>query len=250
MRMRNNARMPDEVLIERVQQRLAELGLTPRAASLAATGKPDSIRNILRGRKPRSDTLDAIAGALACSTDYLLGKSEEISPSGRGIDQIQAKSGANAPSQAGPGANMIENPPEFGERTLPVLGVAVAGSDEIVIHSDQPLYYVRRPPSLMGVQDGYVVIVAGDSMNPRYFDGEAVYVHPRRRIVGGEQTFVVVQLRPETEGEPPPAVVKRYIRQTSKELVLEQYNPPKEIRYPLRDVLAVHLIVPALEPHG
>ena len=62
----------------RIQQRLLELGLTPRAASKKAGGSPDLVRNMMRaisvGKRysPRADTLTDLARALETTPEWLL----------------------------------------------------------------------------------------------------------------------------------------------------------------------------------
>lgn len=78
-------------------------------------------------------------------------------------------------------------------------------------------------------------------MEPRYFDGETIYVDPQKRVTRGD--FVVAQIQNPNEGSPPLAYIKRFVRRNDKELVLEQYNPAKEISFPHQAVVSVHYIV-------
>ena len=39
------------------------------------------------------------------------------------------------------------------------------------------------------------------------------------------------------------ALIKKYERQTGSELILSQYNPPKELRFAIETVKSIHLIV-------
>lgn len=162
-------------------------------------------------------------------------------------DEIPLKSETIAPIKAGENARVMQGKPEFGQRDLPVRGVAAAGTDALFITNGEPHDWALRPPALMGVTDAYAVITAGDSMEPRYLDGEAVYVHPGRRVTRGPHIYVVVQLHPDEEGEAPVALVKKYERQTAKELVLSQYNPPKELRFAIKTVKSIHLIINPLD---
>lgn len=67
--------MTETILQTRIRERLDELGITPRAASLRAGLGPDAIRTILDGRSksPRGERLQALARALECDIRYLLG---------------------------------------------------------------------------------------------------------------------------------------------------------------------------------
>lgn len=126
-----------------------------------------------------------------------------------------------------------------GGNTIPVYGSAVAGLDGEFEMNGSMLYEVMAPPSLTAA-GAYAVQVSGDSMEPRYFDGETVFVDPTRRVTRGD--FVIAQIRMTEEG-PLLAYVKRFVRHNVKELVLEQYNPAKELRFAADNVVSVHYIV-------
>lgn len=123
---------------------------------------------------------------------------------------------------------------------IPVYGSAVGGLDGEFEMNGSFLYEVLAPPSLSPIKGAYAVQVVGDSMEPRYFDGEVVFVDPTRRVKRGD--FVIVQIKREEEG-PLLAYVKRFIRHNVNELVLEQYNPAKELRFNSTEVHSVHFIV-------
>jgi phage repressor protein C with HTH and peptisase S24 domain len=91
------------------------------------------------------------------------------------------------------------------------------------------------------VRDAYAVYVVGDSMEPRYFAGETVFVNPRLPI--GKGAFVVAQISGGDEAEPHHAFIKRFVSQDSRRLRLEQYNPKKVIEFPTSKVVSVHRII-------
>jgi SOS-response transcriptional repressor LexA len=126
--------------------------------------------------------------------------------------------------------------------TIPLYGQAVGGVDgEFFMNEGNKLSDVTAPPGLESVSGAYAVTVSSDSMEPRYYDGEVVFVHPKRRPVRGD--FVVAQIHNPNEGSPPLAYVKRLVRYTEGGLILEQFNPPKELRFEHRAVISVHVIV-------
>lgn len=67
------------VLQQRVQQRLDDLHLKARTASVEANLGPDAVRTILSGRSrsPRAENLAALARVLQCDVGYLLGTQDE-----------------------------------------------------------------------------------------------------------------------------------------------------------------------------
>lgn len=137
--------------------------------------------------------------------------------------------------------------PSTGTRDLPVMGTALGGSaSEFVgmfLMNGEIQDYIERPPSLRGVTSAYAVYVSDTSMVPRYFPGETLHIHPGRAVVRGDGTFVVVQLRPDAEGEPPRALVKKFVRRTADTLYLKQFNPATELSFPLDQVESLHLII-------
>jgi len=85
-------------------------------------------------------------------------------------------------------------------------------------------------------------------MEPRYHRGETVYIHPDKPVTVG--SYVWVQLRTKTEGEPPPALIKRLAKRTGTRIVLEQLNPAKLFDIAVNDVLFMHRIVGSGEDPG
>lgn len=129
---------------------------------------------------------------------------------------------------------------EAGGRSIPVYGSAVGGVDGEFEMNGNILYEVMAPPSLSPIAGAYAVQISGESMEPRYFDGEIAFIDPTRRVKKGD--FVVAQIATE-EGGPRLAFIKRFVRHNAEELVLEQYNPPKELRFPHETVHSVHFVV-------
>ena len=232
-------------LLERIDQRLAALGLNDRAASMKATGKPDSIRNIRRGRLPRADTLDRLATALKCSSDWLLGKATEAAPGEtRGFAGRSAAIGGSLPPSTDPPPPLHQARPSLDRAVanLPILGIAVAGKEGFFELNGEVHGYVERPAPLYGVQDAYALYVEDESMVPRYMPGELIFIHPRRPIT--KDCFVVVQFRPEEDGQAPRALVKQYIRRGGGELYLREYHPAaRMLTFSLESVLSIHRII-------
>jgi len=132
-------------------------------------------------------------------------------------------------------------------RDLPVLGTAVGGDGGCFDFNGEVVDYVRRPPGLDRAQGAFAIYVQGDSMAPRYEEGDLVFVHPGRPARPG--CDVVVELTG-PEGEPGQSLLKRLLRRTADRLELSQFNPPKEFSVPLKEVKAVHRILSAAELLG
>jgi phage repressor protein C with HTH and peptisase S24 domain len=123
---------------------------------------------------------------------------------------------------------------------IPLYGHAVGGKDGEFILTGNRISEVMAPPNLWHVPDAYAVYAVGDSMEPRYFAGEIVFVNPRLPISRG--AFVVAQISKGQEAEPR-AYVKRFVSQDARRLRLEQYNPKKVLEFSISAVVAIHRIV-------
>jgi len=142
---------------------------------------------------------------------------------------------------------LLDEPNTFGlpqpavlERTIPVYGQAMGGDDGYFVLNGEKIGDLLAPPSLSKVRGAYAVLVSGESMEPRYFAGEAVYLNPNIPARRGD--FVVAQVL-EGEDPIPRAYVKQFVRMNGDELVVAQFNPAKELRFPVARVRAVHRIV-------
>ena len=120
---------------------------------------------------------------------------------------------------------------------LPILGHAEAGEDGTFLDNGAVTGYAGRPANLVGVTNAYALIVHNASMRPRYEPREIIEVDPNIPVQPND--YVVVQTTDDR------AFIKLLRRRTQRAIILEQYNPPKEIRFAPEDVAAMHLIVGA-----
>ncbi|MEC9345036.1 MAG: S24 family peptidase [Pseudomonadota bacterium] len=227
--------MANDELLARIDQRLRDRGLTDYRASMLAAGRPEIIRNIRRGRSnnPRRDTLEKLARVLDCSFEWLAtgrGPVEPL-PDGNGLaGSIPAVAGA---------APLV---PARAEMALdvPVLGTA-AGSLDGAFQLDigAPIDRVRRPPGIATAVDIYALYVVGDSMSPRFEDGELIYVSGRRPVRPGD--YVVVQVK--TDDDRIEAFCKKLRRRDQDRLTLQQFNPETAFDVPVARVTAVHKVL-------
>jgi SOS-response transcriptional repressor LexA len=124
-------------------------------------------------------------------------------------------------------------------RDLPVLGAVKGGSEGFYFNEGEPKEFIVRPPALSGVSNGFALYVEGDSMEPRYFAGEVLFVNPNRPITKG--CFVAVEL---LDGQ---GMIKQFLRRNDDHVVLHQYNPAKDLRLALREVKRMYRITGAGE---
>jgi SOS-response transcriptional repressor LexA len=123
---------------------------------------------------------------------------------------------------------------------IPVYGHALGGKDGEFILCGNQVSEVPAPPSLWLIPDASAVYVVGESMEPRYFAGETVFVNPRLPISRG--AFVVAQIS-KGDADEPYAFVKRFVSQDTRRMRLEQYNPKRMLEFPLSSVVTIHRIV-------
>jgi phage repressor protein C with HTH and peptisase S24 domain len=131
---------------------------------------------------------------------------------------------------------------------VPVLGVAVGGSDGDFRLNGQVVDYVRRPPGIASLRNVYGLWLVGDSMSPWNKNGDLIYVSPARPPVIGDH--IVIQLQDTADGEPGLAMVKLLIGKTPTQLKLGQYNPTREFNLALTKVKAIHKVLSLRELLG
>tara|TARA_R110002167_G_scaffold319308_1_gene524990 strand:- start:253 stop:1029 length:777 start_codon:yes stop_codon:yes gene_type:complete len=132
-------------------------------------------------------------------------------------------------------------------RDVEVLGVAAGGDDGIFAFNGSVVDYVRRPPGIAAADQIFGLYVVGDSMAPRYEDGDLVYVHKGRRPAVGND--VVVELHG-ADGQPGQCFIKRLARRTGSRVLLRQFNPEREIEFAAREVRQIYKILTTAELLG
>lgn len=128
---------------------------------------------------------------------------------------------------------------------LPVLGMAECGPDGWSLLNGEVIDTIPRPTLLAGAKDAYAVYISGSSMEPRYYAGEAAFIHPGKPVTVG--AFVLVQLKPEADGEAPKAVLKRLVKRSGTRVVLEQFSPPKTFELRADEIQSIHRVVGSVE---
>lgn len=97
---------------------------------------------------------------------------------------------------------------------------ATAGQYGAVIVSAEPVEYLERPTPLLKVRDSYGVRVSGTSMEPAYWAGDVVFIHPYLHA----SPDCDVLFRNESHGEQR-AMIKYLVREDSTHWHLRQWNP-------------------------
>lgn len=210
-----------EQILERIDRRLRELGLTDRAASLRA-GSPDTIRSVRRqlkdGRQSgiSTETLARLAPVLETTPEWLLSATgqETVAPAAETAPEGQQE--AIQP-------NLRPLPEIMGARDLPVYAAVEGGRGHMVV-STEPIDLVPRPWYMREVRDGYAVLVVGESMAPAFEPGQMAIVNPR---LPPQRDADVILVSGEHEGEFT-ASIKRLLNWSASEWKLRQFNPKRD----------------------
>lgn len=121
---------------------------------------------------------------------------------------------------------------------IPLLGTRAGREPEVHEMMDRPIGRAQRPPELENREDVYAMHCRGRSMEPRYFQGNTLFVDPNfpPQLNDG----VIVYLA----GERRMIVIKTYVRQTDTDLWVREHFPvDREFPIPLDQVAEVHTIV-------
>lgn len=155
-------------------------------------------------------------------------------------EAVEHSPALNPPSNVDPVAVAVPRPAGM-PLDLPVYGHAVGGDNGDFALNGEIVDRVRRPPGLIGNRSAFAVYVRGDSMEPRHYQGDLLYVDPIRPARSGDD--VLVELKPARAGEPGPAYIKQLVTQGPVRVVLRQFNPPKDITLPGAQILRVSKIL-------
>lgn len=127
---------------------------------------------------------------------------------------------------------------------LPVYGLAAGSLQGHYVMTTEVIETIPCPPGLAGVEGAYALRVSGESMVPRYFPKEILYLNPQQKIVAGDH--VVIQVR-HYENSGTETWVKRYDGAAKDEILVSQYNPPARMNFRRQYVQHMHRVLPVNE---
>lgn len=225
-------------------------GLTEAAWARAAKISSSFFQDLKKkGATPRHDTLMKLLGVARVS-----------------MSEFNALAGIEQPAVSGSNVRDADSS-LFRHRSNP-LDVPVWGSAEgaeycpdldepgtcvetTSLMPDEIIDHIRRPIGITEKRAVYALFVVGTSMEPRYMDGEPIFVDPSRNPAIGDH--VVLQLvAPDGDGGDRivRAMVKRLDRRTADYYVLTQYEPRLTFKVAKTNVAAMHRVIPPNELHG
>jgi hypothetical protein len=145
-------------------------------------------------------------------------------------------------------------PLERPQENLPVWGAGLGAEKDFDgeaveltrLNTGDIVEYVRRPTILNGKQGVYALYVQGSSMHPALPDGEMIVAVRDMPMSIGDN--VVVYLRPENpdddDGHTSRGVlVKELVRRTASYVELRQYQPVKDFRVDMRQVVRIDRVL-------
>lgn len=191
-------------IAENLQRLIDQRRIAPKRLSADAGLGETVVRDIIRGhsKNPRFVTISKLAKALDVDTKEL----------------------TDGPQLAEPPPAPGFEPVRYSPRAdLPVYESAQGGPDGMLI-TYEPIEFIRRPDFLEHVKDAFAFYVVGDSMSPRFEQGERLLVHPKRPPRPGRDVLVVFKNGAGAEHN---AMVKRLVKLGPNKLSLKQFSPPK-----------------------
>lgn len=169
---RGEERMPGPNLMrDRIEERLATLGLSRNAASRKAGLATSYVADLLEGRSknPQPSRLSALAAALECDVGYLLGT--------QGTPRLRAGQ-SDVLSFPGAEARM--------PLTLKLYAVNLTDPDGFFpMNDNETIPYVPAQSVEGRTEQSYAVAIASDMNAPRYLPGEVAIVSLRQPISPG-----------------------------------------------------------------
>lgn len=210
-------------------------GLSREALAAKLSPKPhhNTIQKLELGERTLSlEWIDRLAPALGLNRDEFLQMSE-------GDNRSAKLRNFSKEQETIPPTSNVYSPGQW-PLDLPVKGIGECGPEGFSLWNGETIQMAGRPPYLAGSPKAYAVYAKGDSMEPRYFSGELLFINPAKPVEPG--SFVLVQLVPLHDGDQPRAFVKRLVRRSASKVVFEQYNPQSRIEIKTSDIISMHLV--------
>lgn len=190
---------------------------------------PTTVYDLRRGAQRLDDEWRVkVAAGFGIDHDALFGSSPLPKPKANEIHERKRR--GRKPKAAN------DNLPHFGLAAGSLLGAHSLSSD---LPEEVPC-----PPGLRDALGAYALTTRGESMIPRYFPNERLYINPNQLVKKGDH--VVIQTTSD-DGQETQTWVKRYDGETRDSYLVSQYNPPAQIEFRKRSVRYIHRVLPINE---
>ncbi|SDC29965.1 Phage repressor protein C, contains Cro/C1-type HTH and peptisase s24 domains [Sphingomonas sp. YR710] len=161
-------------------------------------------------------------------------------------------SGESPPPNAKP--VLLEGPSaERMHEDLPIYGTALGAPkmidgeavEQTHLNQGDVVGYAKRPVILNGRADAYALYVVGQSMAPKYDEGEIILAETKRPARIGDNVVVYLRARGDDDDgqRARAALVKRLVRKTAAYIELEQYTPPITFRISIDEITRIDRVM-------
>lgn len=219
-------------MTQRIYERIREIldmtpGLTQRGLAERMGLDPAAVNRMLYGKR------NIMAEEIPMIEEYLgvhLNISAPMVPPAN-MEYRQDASGAQSRrgfSDAALQAPLSETP------VVPVYGTA-GGGLHFNLSSHEPVDWVPRHPAQLGITNAFAVYVFSEAMEPRYFPGELVYVHPGRPPEANRDCLIQMK---NGDGR-----IMRFLRLNNSHVCAAEYNPAREVELARNDIKAIYAII-------
>lgn len=128
--------------------------------------------------------------------------------------------------------------------SVKVYGLAAGSIQGAHAMTSDPVDEIECPIGLRDVVGAYALETRGESMIPRYFPRDTLYINPTQAVRKGDHVVIQTRLHDSSGTE---TWVKRYDGDTGDEIEAWQYNPPASIKFKKKYVMHVHRVLPINE---
>jgi transcriptional regulator with XRE-family HTH domain len=231
-----------EILRVRLAEAIDRKGITARTLSGLINANHSYVSQLLSGKGgvPSASRIAALARELDVSVDWLTGDSNQREPIRSEVTVLDGPVSWRGPAPDLPPVPLVGTGDcatiSFEDQSGNMLEIERCSFD-----ADHTVRMIARPPALAGARDVYAIYFHGESMLPRFEPGDVGFVDPRRPAGPGD--YVLVQLNSGQDDDVVSVLVKRLVRATAKELILEQFNPPATFTVPRARVARYHRIL-------
>ncbi|MBL4790192.1 MAG: S24 family peptidase [Kordiimonadaceae bacterium] len=125
------------------------------------------------------------------------------------------------------------------KKDLPIMGRAQGGEEGNLVIEDHAIDWTFRPADLQGVHSAFAVFVTGNSMVPKFKNQDLAYIHPSQAL--RKNRFVLIETVKHG------GFIKQFKKWDGDTLVLEQFNPAKEITFQKTEILSVMLVIGSID---
>jgi phage repressor protein C with HTH and peptisase S24 domain len=227
-------------------RRLKELGKTGQGLANSLGINKSRVSEIIGGRRGvKADEILTISNYLEMTERDVISLLSGVSmPPMQGLAESPSGGTIASPSRATPryaasyGVDAKDLPPPSTMPVdVPVYGTTLGGAGCDFELNNEVIDRVRRPSGLTNARNAFAVYVVGNSMSPRYDEGDLVFVHPGRPPVPGSD--VVVELQSGDEPGRTKVLFSSYRGKSATSLLLSQLNPARDVEIPLDTVKQV-----------